>query len=63
MAAKKATPRPAAKLAPILKFKKEWIFDPPPQFLNLNREALTRINQLRNEFVDRVNEVIRTGQK
>lgn len=44
MAAKNATPPKAAKLAAVLKFKKEWIFDPPPQFLNINREALTKIN-------------------
>ena len=56
MAAKKAA------VASILKFKKEWIFDPPPPFLNVNRAALLRINQLKAEFVKNVNAAIEAGQ-
>jgi len=56
MAAKKAT------VASILKFKKEWIFDPPPPFLNIDRAALVKIAQLRDEFVKKVNAVIEAGQ-
>jgi len=55
MAAKKAA-------ASILKFKKEWIFDPPAQFLNIDRSALVRIAQLREEFVKKVNAAIEAGQ-
>ena len=63
MAAKKATTIKAVKIAPVLIFKKEWIFDPPPFYLNVNREALSKINQLKNEFINKVNEAIRTGQR
>jgi hypothetical protein len=56
MAAKKAV------VASVLKFKKEWIFDPPPQFLNINEAALAKIEQLRNDFVKRVNAAIEAGQ-
>jgi len=55
MAAKKAA-------AAILKFKKEWIFDPPPPFLNIDRAALIKINQLKAEFVKNVNAAIEAGQ-
>ena len=55
MAAKKAA-------AAILKFKKEWIFDPPPPFLNTDRAALIKINQLKAEFVKNVNAAIEAGQ-
>jgi hypothetical protein len=48
--------------ASILKFRKEWIFDPPPQFLNINEAALARIEQLRVDFVKRVNAAIEAGQ-
>ena len=55
MAAKKA-------VASILKFKKEWIFDPPPQFLKIDRAALVKIAKLREEFVNKVNAAIEAGQ-
>jgi len=51
----------AAGLNTALVFKKEWIFDPPPPFLKLDRAALAKINQLKADFVKRVNEVIRQG--
>ena len=63
---KMATKKAAKKRGPastILRFKKEWIFDPGPEWLRLNRAALTRINQLKEDFAKRVNEVIKTGQQ
>jgi len=56
MAAKKAA------VSPILKFKKEWIFDPPPPFLNIDRAAIVKINQLKADFVKNVNAAIEAGQ-
>lgn len=50
-------------MAAILKFKKEWIFDPPPLFLKVDRAALVKINQLKAEFVKSVNAAIQAGQK
>ena len=63
MAAKKNVPSKAVSLPAVLKFKKEWIFDPPPQYLNINKAALAKIAQLKNEFVANVNEVIKSGQQ
>jgi hypothetical protein len=51
-----------APVASILKFKKEWIFDPPPQFMRIDQAALAKIEQLRLDFVKRVNAVIEAGQ-
>jgi hypothetical protein len=56
MAAKKAT------VASILKFKKEWIFDPPAQFMNIDRSTFLKIAQLREDFVKKVNAAIEAGQ-
>ena len=61
-----ATKKAAKKRGPastILRFKKEWIFDPGPEWLRINRAALTRINQLKEDFAKRVNEAIKTGQQ
>src|SRR5687767_3035210 len=63
---KMATKKAAKKRGPastILRFKKEWIFDPGPEWLRINRAALTRINQLKEDFAKRVNEAIKTGQQ
>jgi hypothetical protein len=51
------------KLAASLIFKKEWIFDPAPPWLKLNRDARTRINQLKTQFTKEVNKVIVRGQQ
>lgn len=51
----------AAAISPRLVFRKEWIFDPAPPWLRLDRAALTRINQLKTQFVKQVNEVIVKG--
>jgi hypothetical protein len=63
MATKKkaAKKKSSAALSSALVFKKEWIFDPPPPFLRLDKAALVKINQLKTDFVKRVNEVIRGG--
>lgn len=58
---KKAIARP--QVAPALIFKKEWIFDPAPPWLRLNRAALSRINQLKTQFAKDINEVITKGQQ
>ena len=61
MATKKkaAKKKAATALNPSLVFKKEWIFDPPPPFLRLDKAALARINQLKTDFVKQVNAVIK----
>jgi hypothetical protein len=63
MPAKKAIPTKSAQLVPVLKFKKEWIFDPPPQFLNINQAAQLKIKQLKEEFIAKVNATIQAGQR
>lgn len=55
--------KPAPKLSPALTFRKEWIFDPGPDVLGLNRAALAKVNQLKAEFTKSVNEVIKQGQQ
>ena len=64
MATKKkaAKKKGATQLSAALVFKREWIFDPPPPFLRLDKAALVKINQLKTDFVKRVNEVIKQGQ-
>jgi hypothetical protein len=59
-----ATKKKSAKgtLPASLKFKKEWIFDPPPPFIRIDRIAQQRINQLKTDFVSKVNEVISKSQ-
>ena len=57
MAKKKAAPK-----ALVLGFKREWIFDPGPEFWNLNRASLAKVNQLKAAFTKSVNEVIKQGQ-
>ena len=56
--AKKAAP----KLNRALVFRKEWIFDPGPDVLGLNRAAVAKVNQLKTTFTKNVNEVIKQGQ-
>lgn len=56
--AKKAAARPS-----ILVFKKEWIVDPGPEWLNVNRATLAQINKLKVQFVKEVNEAIKAGQQ
>ena len=56
---KKAITRPPVAAALI--FRKEWIFDPAPPWLRLNKAALTRINQLKTQFAKDINEVSANG--
>ena len=58
--AKKPARRQFASAA--LVFRKEWIFDPGPDVLGLNRAALAKVNQLKTAFTKNVNEVIKQGQ-
>ena len=58
--AKKGAPKP---LSPALVFRKEWIFDPGPDALGLNRAAVTKVNQLKTAFTKNVNSVIAKGQR
>ena len=61
-----ATKKPAkssAPTSPTLKFRVEWIFDPGPEFLRINRAAQAQLNQLKNDFAKRANEVISKGQQ
>ena len=51
------------QLAKPLAFKREWIFDPGPEFWGLNRAAVSRVNQLKAEFTKSVNEVITKAQQ
>ena len=43
-------------------FKKEWIFDPVPPWLRLDRATLTKINQLKTDFTKQVNEALKKAQ-
>ena len=45
-----------------LVFRKEWIFDPGPDILGLNRAAVAKVNQLKTKFTQNVNSVIKQGQ-
>lgn len=56
--AKKAVARPS-----ILVFKKEWIFDPGPEWLSVNQATLVQINKLKVRFTKEVNEAIKAGQQ
>ena len=58
MAKKKA----ATRLNRALVFRKEWIFDPGPDALGLNRAAVTKVNQLKTAFTKNVNSAIAKGQ-
>jgi hypothetical protein len=50
-------------VASALKFKKEWILDPPPPFWKLDRATMVNITKLRDEFVKNINQMIQAGQK
>ena len=56
--AKKAAP----KLDRALVFRKEWIFDPGPDVLGLNRASLAKVNQLKTAFTKNVNQLIKQSQ-
>ena len=51
-------PRPRA---PFL-FRKEWIFDPGPEFFRFDRVAVSRVNQLKEQFTKNINTLIKRAQ-
>lgn len=61
MATKKASAKATAASA--LVFRKEWIFDPVPPWIKLNRGDLVKINQLKEDFTKRINEVLKGAQQ
>lgn len=56
MAKKKKAPK-----ALVLGFKREWIFDPGPEYWTLNRATIAKLNQLKAAFTKNVNAVIKQG--
>jgi hypothetical protein len=43
-------------------FKREWIFDPVPPWLKLDRATITKINQLKTDFEKQVNAALKKAQ-
>lgn len=60
MVAKKTT---KATVNPVFQFKKEWIIDPVPPWLRLDRATLTRINQLKTDFTKQINDQLKKAQR
>ena len=60
MVAKKIT-KPTVN--PVFQFRKEWIFDPVPPWLRLDRTAVTKINQLKEQFTKQINETLKQAQR
>jgi hypothetical protein len=60
MVAKK---KPSQTVNPLFQFKKEWIFDPVPPWLKLDRAALAKINQLKADFAKQINETLKQAQR
>ena len=52
-----------AAVNPRFVFKKEWVFDPVPPWLKLDRATLTKIKQLKTDFTRQVNEALEAAQK
>jgi len=52
-----------ATVNPRFVFKKEWVFDPVPPWLKLDRATLTKIKQLKTDFTRQVNEALEAAQK
>jgi hypothetical protein len=53
----------AQKLSSALVFRKEWIFDPGPDVLGMNRATVAKVNQLKTAFTKNINVVIKQGQQ
>lgn len=53
----------ARNINPRFVFKKEWIFDPVPPWLKLDRNTLTKINKLKTDFTNQVNEALKAAQQ
>lgn len=59
-----ATKKKAAKtIASPFVFRKEWVFDEVPPWVRLDRAALTRIKQLKTQFIKEVNAELAKGQR
>ena len=43
-------------------FRKEWVFDEVPPWVRLDRATLSRIKQLKDQFVKEVNAELAKGQ-
>lgn len=52
-----------ATVNPRFVFKKEWVFDPVPPWLKLDRNTLNKIKQLKTDFTNQVNEALEAAQK
>ena len=62
--AKMATKKKAARtIASPFIFRKEWVFDEVPPWVLLNKAAMTKIQQLKTQFVKEVNATIARGQQ
>jgi hypothetical protein len=58
-----ATTKKATKTA-VLKFKPEWIADPPPPFFkNLDKAVIKEITQAKKDFTARVKDILAKGQR
>jgi hypothetical protein len=58
-----ATSKKATKTA-VLKFRPEWISDPPPPFFkNLDRAVIREIAQAKKDFTARVKDILAKGQR
>lgn len=63
MPAKKSAKKVVTKSA-ILKFRPEWIKDPPPPFFkNLDRVAFRELAQAKRQFTAQVKEILAKGQR
>lgn len=60
MVAKKQISR---TVSPVFQFRKEWIFDPVPPWLRLDRTTVTKINQLKDQFTKQINETLKQAQR
>ena len=59
-----ATKKKAARaIASPFVFRKEWVFDEVPPWVLLNKSAITKIQQLKTQFVKEVNAVLVKGQQ
>jgi hypothetical protein len=57
------TKKKATKTA-VLKFKPEWLSDPPPPFFkNLDRAVIREITQAKKDFTARVKDILVKGQR
>ena len=58
-----ATKKRATKTA-VLKFRPEWISDPPPPFFkNLDRAVIRELNAAKKQFAAQVKEILAKGQR